>query len=941
MRLRYIDSELNGNAEGTLDLWRAVGSPIGTWTNQGATTRDGTNNWVELTSVTGFSDWTLASPPSAPTAVKLKSFTATKDDAGNVVIQWQSGYEIRNLGYNVYREQNGQRTRLTPSLVAGSALVAGRQTAFTAGFGYTWYDDAAAGGKGEGAKGKGETAAIEVKPQPSGDATYWLEDVDLNGTRTLHGPIAIADCGMRNADCEKIQERSLMLGETMAERAEGKGQGAAGRGQRSGVIFREWPAAFAGQLAGTRAPRSANPNDLALQRKIETRQGIKIAVSGDGWYRVTQPELIAAGLDPGANAAQLQLYVNGRPVAIKQSGDGQTLKPSDYLEFYGRGVDSPTETAQTYFLVINPDTFGTRIGDLELRQLPPPAVGATSFAYTVERKEREIYFSSLLNGDAENFFGQVVSSDAISETLPIGHLDPGSPAQLKVVLQGVTSDSHLVQVKFNGADLGTISFANTGHPEQTFNVPAAALLNGDNHVELTALGGAADVSLVDKLQLTYAHRYAADNDSLRVTITSSGTQRLSGFTTANIRVVDITDPVKMLELTKATRVNADADGSYSVDLQVPGAGFRNARTLVAFTDATAQAAAAVRQNNPSSWWSQTSGADYLIVTSHDFMASVEPLAQLRRNQGMVVNVIDVEDLYDEYSFGLHTPQAMKDFLQTTQSTWVRKPHFALFAGDASYDPKNYFGQGPDLVPTKLIDTTLMETASDDWFADFEADGVADLADGRLPARTVADTDVIVGKIINYENMTPDPTRGAMMVADNSFEAASSSVQALLPAGMPVEVINRSSADDATIHNQIITTLNQGPKVANYFGHGSNGVWTGASLLSSPDAATLTNQNRLSLFMMMTCFNGYFQDPYNDSLSEALLKAPNGAVAVWASTALTDPAGQTAVDQELYRQLFGNSPPTLGDAVRTAKQATGDQDVRRTWMLFGDPAMRLR
>jgi hypothetical protein len=234
----------------------------------------------------------------------------------------------------------------------------------------------------------------------------------------------------------------------------------------------------------------------------------------------------------------------------------------------------------------------------------------------------------------------------------------------------------------------------------------------------------------------------------------------------------------------------------------------------------------------------------------------------------------------------------------------------------------------------------METASDDWFADFDGDGVADLAIGRLPVRSAADTEVMVGKIINYEKMTPDAQQGAMLVADNTFEDASNSVKALLPAAMSVQVINRNSADDATIHNEIISALDQGPVVANYFGHGSNGVWTGASLLSNPDAATLTNQNRLSLFLMMTCFNGYFQDPYNDSLAEALLKARGGAVAVWASTSLTDPEGQTVIDQELYRELFSTSPPRLGDAVRAAKQTTTDSDVRRTWTFFGDPAMKL-
>jgi hypothetical protein len=92
---------------------------------------------------------------------------------------------------------------------------------------------------------------------------------------------------------------------------------------------------------------------------------------------------------------------------------------------------------------------------------------------------------------------------------------------------------------------------------------------------------------------------------------------------------------------------------------------------------------------------------------------------------------------------------------------------------------------------------------------------------------------------------------------------------------------------------------------------------------------------------MTCFNGFFQDAWNDSLSEALLKSQGGAVAVWASTTLTEPEGQNAIDQEFYRQIFGPQRATLGDASRAAKLVTSDADVSRTWTLFGDPAMRLR
>ena len=76
MRLHYLDSELNGNTESGLVLWRYNGA---TWQNAGQSAMDTTNNWVEQSGVTAFSPWALAS--GAPTAVTLGSLSATSQDA--------------------------------------------------------------------------------------------------------------------------------------------------------------------------------------------------------------------------------------------------------------------------------------------------------------------------------------------------------------------------------------------------------------------------------------------------------------------------------------------------------------------------------------------------------------------------------------------------------------------------------------------------------------------------------------------------------------------------------------------------------------------------------------------------------------------------------------------------------------------------------------------
>jgi Peptidase family C25 len=163
---------------------------------------------------------------------------------------------------------------------------------------------------------------------------------------------------------------------------------------------------------------------------------------------------------------------------------------------------------------------------------------------------------------------------------------------------------------------------------------------------------------------------------------------------------------------------------------------------------------------------------------------------------------------------------------------------------------------------------------------------------------------------------------------------------LLPAGMGVEEVTRGTGDDATVKSQLIGAINRGQTIVNYNGHGSVNQWRG-DFLENGDAAGLTNSEKLAVFVMMTCMNGYYNDPALDSLAESLMRARGGAAAVWASTAQCEPVGQGIMNEELYRQMFTGGTVTLGEATMRAKQAVSDPDIKRTWILFGDPATRLR
>ena len=102
----------------------------------------------------------IAVPQS--TLIHLSSFTATPK-AGKVIIQWSTEAEIDNAGFNIYRaeSEHGNYIKINTSLISA-------QGTSVQGASYEFID--------KGIKNR---------------KTYWykLEDIDVNGDSTMHGPV--------------------------------------------------------------------------------------------------------------------------------------------------------------------------------------------------------------------------------------------------------------------------------------------------------------------------------------------------------------------------------------------------------------------------------------------------------------------------------------------------------------------------------------------------------------------------------------------------------------------------------------------------------------------------------------------------------------------------------------------------------------------------------
>ena len=861
---------------------------------------------------------------SSPLAVRLTGFTASAQSTstqsraatgqaadGGVILQWGTGFEIGHLGFNVYREADGKRVQINASLIAGSALLAGARTPLTAGNTYVWTD-----------------------PKGAVGASYWLEAVDVDRIHTWYGPVYATNNGPSGETGTAPQAQRTATLEDLN----------AGANRPAQIEYATLTAGSPNPLNGSQTARletlvtPAQAHAASLTPALWTlpnQNAAKLFVRKAGWYRVTAAELQATGFSPAVNPQLLRLFAEGIEVPIIVKGQGNSVES---VEFYGQGLDTAASDTRVYWLAVGAQT-GQRLNVQAARGAN--SYSATSFVSTVERKDKLIYFSGLLNGDAENWFGPVVNGSGVTQQLTTRFVSrQGAEAKLEVALQGVTEQTHTVNIEFNGRVIGTTNFYGKQRQTATYTVPFDVLREGANDIRLVAIGGTSDVCLSVSLRLSYPRRFVADGDVLRFSLPAGQTAFISGFSTPGIRLFEL--GATSSDLRELTVTPQGSNGNYGFGMQSAAGA-----TYLALTAAQVERVAAIKLNQLSNWRATTHAADLVIITHRDFLTAANRLLARRATEMRVV-LVDVEDAYDEFAYGQHSPQAVKDLLAYAGTQWSRKPGFVLLIGGATHDPRNYLNSSPvstetDFVPTKLGATRYFETAQDSWLADVNNDGVPDLAVGRLPVRTATQAEAVVNKILAFKLPTTAAPRNALFISDRTaegvnFKKLSERLADALPALMLKQFINRADGTPEQVRGQIVNSINLAkPLVVNWLGHGSTQVWTGDGLLRAQDATALNN-SATGLFVMTTCLNGYFTDPQQQSLGEAVLLNPlGGAFGVIASSGLTQPGPQHAFNLALYQNLFGKGM-TLGEAMLMARTVAQDQDVRNTYLLFGDPTL---
>ena len=685
-----------------------------------------------------------------------------------------------------------------------------------------------------------------------------------------------------------------------------------------------------------RAPAAANAGGPVVAAKIE------VAETGMVRLRAAQ---IAAGLgDPVAKvtnelrAGRYRLRHRGGDVAWEAAPDG------DGLVFYGEAIDSPFAARNVYWL--------ERGSGASMATLPgaaaPAAAGGASFAERlhVETDSFPGVFAAVSPRDDYWFWRSLVAGYPGLATTAVD-LDVPSPApgaaSLAVNLHifGATR----LEASLDGVPLGEVSLTGGGAATTTFALPAAALRDGANRIELVALEG---IFYLDSLDLDYPRLYRALAGALSFRGDGNDPVTLGGFAGGAVALYDLGDPRAPRRVTGVAAEPA-GDGTWGLSFRPASAD----RPYLAVAAAGLRPPAAVRPDATSDLRSARNGAAYLVLTSAELRAPAERLAAHRAGAGLGTLVVDLEDVFDEFADGIPDPDAVRRFLIHATSAWQEAPRYVVLTGKGSYDYRDLWGLDLPGVPAAMVATPGGLVAADGSFADFDADGLPEVAVGRIPALDAAELAAYVDKVIAYESAAPGSWAGrATLVADNAdqggdFPATSEIVAAPLAAAGRVldRVYLPPSGEVAGSRLALMAALRDGRGLVNYVGHGGLDRLASEGLLTIADLGALDNGARLPVVTALTCNIGLFAYPGFSSIGEELVLLPGGgAVALFAPSGLSFNGEAAQLGARLLERLVTGSG-LLGDrtlaGLAAHAAAGGDRAAVRSYNLLGDPGLRLK
>lgn len=766
-------------------------------------------------------------------------------------------------------------------------------------------------------------------------------------------------------------------------------------------------------------------NIVSIENSVlNTGEWFRFYVLKSGVYKISKGFLNSLGMNTNVDPRQIKIFGNGgRMVPLLNSeiypfdltenaiefigeSDG-VFDNQDYILFYAEGVDNWNDENQTnlnlysnksYYYVTASGGAGKRIIDMNMPTSAPDVTISTFDDYQYHEIDKE-NIAKL----GRVWFGEQFAINNVQEfDFDFPNLVAASPVNVRIHLASASPVVTSFKAEINNQLIGTTNFgAITGSSSteayENYITNNVTLNNGVFSVKITFdnSGVPSSKGYLDYINIKAKRELKGTGKQFRFQYNeAAATIGVGKFDISNAssinEVWDITDLFNVTKIpnTTSTSMSFNANlGEIRKYIAVVNTDF--------YSPLKESNSRVQNQNLKGSVFKNAQGqfqdVDYLIITPRNINSQAEKLANFHRNNTqMNVKVINLDDIYHEFSSGKQDIAGIRNFIKyvyyNASSIDKRVKYVNLF-GDGSFDFKDRISGNTNIVPIyqSLNSYTEGESsfASDDFYGlmdenegriDFinsfgswsmNVKGI-DIAVGRMIVSTPQQADEMVNKVIEYHDIKsygswrnnyvsisddPNPEKPGDKQLQFYQNRLTDNIVAQKPFINAKKILLDAYVQETSAggkrypkaREDIFASFEKGALVFNYLGHGGEDGLTEERIWEKSDGQNLNNRYKYPLFITITCDFSRFDNPFRPTAGEYTYWNPKGGAISMITTIRSIGQGPAQYfNDKLAEYLFSfgsDSYTSIAESLRMAKNFSPNPSTNVVFYL-GDPALML-
>lgn len=348
--------------------------------------------------------------------------------------------------------------------------------------------------------------------------------------------------------------------------------------------------------------------------------------------------------------------------------------------------------------------------------------------------------------------------------------------------------------------------------------------------------------------------------------------------------------------------------------------------------------------------------DVFVITSQHLMEEAQNYASFHQNNGYSVEVVDIEEVFNNFSGGITDFTAVRNFMAHHYQKSDGGLSYLTIYGDASVYAEGDRFVVPAYQSSEVWGSYMLE-GGDRYFGYLDdeeifsgPDADMDIAVGRIPVATRDEAAMFNQKLINYHQDRGDFQIAMSLAADDEDAGAHMDIQeetfAILDEHAPGMNIHKIYLDQYPQQMQgeqqvspqaqqaIIDVFERGDIILDFMGHGGHSSWAVEQMLTVDVVNNLENEHYP--FVLFPSKQNFYH-PGSASMAEQLLLQQNGAIACLSATENSFSQTWSDFKAMFHQAVFEEGIVTHGWAMKYAYNHANGTSVG-SYCLLGDPLM---